>query len=1376
MIQVKSKDGKIVRCELREFEYNGVFMADRTVSATYKSPVAISFEIDDYIEYRKEKFILDYTPSASNVAQPLSYGNALSYDLQFKPESSIELQNCEFLDYVLYDNELHYSPSPKFTFIGAVQDFSDRIKANLDRLYPDKWNINVSNTLLSEDKNIEIDNISCWNALVRINKEFGVNFKVINHSIEIGFEADVLDHTFSYGKGNGLYQIDRNVNTDNAIITRLRAYGGDRNIPKDYNKQPTDIVPKKNLMLPGYLSTGINYIDSENISLYGIREYSIIFEEIYPSIEGVEVSGIGRIDEIVSAEQITDSTSENNTFTVSIKDIGFDINDYLTTETATISIKSGSLIGYEFEIVKVAKSGNGYELTLNKSDRDNWKVPNPSQNLKAGDRFVLLNITMPEKYVTYAEEKLLKTATEYLAQNDHTTYTYNIGVDEIFMARNVQYHDAIREGDKMKVYNSHLNIDHSIIIQSIVITEGGNVPLYKITLSDKPIASTIDKIWDAIENVQNQGTVTSSTSISGSLIEQLNQKYLRKDVPDTAHGAIVFDEKVGSSIFIDGFEGKGWEIKANGAAIFESTNVRSNLFVGNKIGSQSFNPGLAGWGTDIDMPSATITTDNLYLRKNFFANTITYSQVYAVGGSQVVSDVNKIESVERLSDRWRCYIDKMDGLMKVHLRVGDGARIRSDIGVSLIKSLFGRVIEIGSTYFDIAYPMLDGIGEPAPGDFVTRWGNNVDTSRQGLIYSTTSDSGAPFTSVYDGITDITTQDKLKVQFGNISNIRLKNGRQLYGYGAYLNGIWIENSQIFLDNGDTIEQNFFAMNGKFESQIEALKNDMSVESGNILVNSSFNRDLKYWTLSNDVHFINTPTGYLWMDGYFYVEKNKVADIYQDGGKNVLRIKDTSISQLNGVINIPERKEISENGYIYSFALYYKVLRPGTLSVGFTGTDLYIEQELEVSDDYEKLSKVAHWNEKGDFMLKFTGGEILIYGVSLFNDALADAQVYLQTQINQNKEAIKLMATKEYVDGETGKIYTKYDGVLKVQSDLISATVTKIDNINNRIDTAGWITAADGNTLFAAKSLEDGDKIISYINQSATTTTISSSRINLIGAVSFQMFDTSLQNTVNNKLESGDMGELAWKNRVDSSDLAASLATDIANKVNTDALRGYAFNNGADISKSDLADDLRTEITSKLTGSSDTSGNKLAGVIINGQTFIAGGYIQSNFIKADEIFTTTLLANTIKASGLNINDKFIVDKEGFVDMQGKFTASYNGNKIIINPSSDGAKITGIDSNGRTVMNIGFSYYEGVNAPLIEMTYYNSSGQEMGSTRIAPDGASFRSRLNTGGMSTMTIGRSSKGLGMTINATFPTYAQASYGDLYVDGDDVVRIRQEW
>lgn len=581
MIEVKSKDGLSTRCELKAFVYTGAFMGDRTIISTYESPEIIRFAIGDFVEYRGEKFILDYDPSDKKEAEVRRYGNAITYNLTLHSESALELENCDFCDYVLYDNQLHYSSSPKFSFIGTANDLADRIKANLDRLYPGKWTIEVDASVETEDKNIEIENMSCWDAMVLFNKEYGLNFNVTNRHAKIGFPSDSVKHVFHYGYGNGLYKIERNTNSDEAVITRLKAYGSERNLPQDYNRQLTDVMPKKNLMLPGYKDTGIDYIESPNISIYGIRPKTIVFDDIYPSIEGVEIEGIGRIDEIISAEQITKETEEKETFKITIKDIGFDINDYLTTEPATIAIKSGSLIGYEFEIKKVVKlEESGYELTLNKSKRDNWIIPNKDQNLSAGDRFVLLNIRMPEKYVSYAEEKLLNRAKAYLARYDHVTYSYDIGVDEILMARNIPLYESIREGDKLPFYDANLAIDKEIIIQSLIITEGGNVPTYKITLSDQPAASTIDKIWTAINNIKTQGTATGTTVIGGGTSsEQLNRMYLRKDRPDQTdfllgmNGGATFGTYVGGFLGSGGIFDRDGYIEANGLTLREFLEV-----------------------------------------------------------------------------------------------------------------------------------------------------------------------------------------------------------------------------------------------------------------------------------------------------------------------------------------------------------------------------------------------------------------------------------------------------------------------------------------------------------------------------------------------------------------------------------------------------------------------------------------------------------------------------------------------------------------------------------------------------------------------------------------------------------------------------------
>lgn len=1402
---VYDKTGEIKRCTIKELEYNGSFMGERTISCSFESPVVINFAIGDYLTYRGEVFYLYYTPSQTKSASSGSAQDAFEYDLVFNTVD-VELQNCQLLDYVPYGNDYHYQPSPSFSFVGTVKTFAERIQANMNRDYPG-WTIDVYEGVETEEAEIQIDNTSCWNALVMINKEFGLNFLVTKRRVRIGYPEDSLNHTFYYGKDDGLYQITRNVNADEAIVTRLYAYGGERNIPSDYNKRESDFSGKRNLMLPGYLETGKSYIESKNISAYGVREYTQLFEDIYPSIAGVELPGIGRIDELVSAEKITEETETSGSFKVTIKNIGFNIKDYLTSETATISMRSGSLIGYEFEIVEVIQLDNGnYEITLNKSTRDNFQVPNAGQSLSTGDRFILLNITMPDKYVEYAEDKLLNAATSYLAEHDHVTYTYDIGVDEIYMARNGNLHDLIREGMRLPLYDADFETDYSIIIQSLSIKEGGVIPVYEISLSDKPIASTIDKIWDAIDNVRNEGSVSKGGYVIGGGLspEELNKKYLRKDVNDTAHGEIIFDKKIGSSIFLDGMDGKGWEIKADGSGIMEALKVRSDIYAGNKIGSISFAPGFTGWGTEIDIPTATGTFDNIFVRKTFTAYEIVYSQIYGLGGNQIVSDINKIGRVERLSDRWRCYMDDMDGLMLMNLREGDGVRIQRRNGITSVKYIFGRCIGISSDYFDVAYPLIEGTGEPEAGDFAMRWGNDRDTTRQGLIYLTSADQGAPFIAVYDGITGVSTQDTLKAHIGNLSMIRTKNGTQLKGYGAYLNGIYIENSSIYLDNGMTVEQQFSVMNGELRSEIEGVRNDMSLESGNILVNSTFGKDTNYWRSENEVHFINVGGDLLWIGGAFYSEKREVADIYRDGERNVLRLLGTTIYQSNA--NMKGDKAAGT----YSYAFFYKVMRRGVLTVGFAGQELYDSLTLDPSDEYVKLSKAGKWDGTGDFRIGFTG-EILIYGVSLFNDRLADAVIKLETRILQTEEYIKLLATKEYVDSETGAIYTKYDAELSVMAEEISARVTeeqfataqeaitlannaakaakaaadnanqsvtslnsyvdgafadgiiteaeakaiekylntvntskdsvtatytklysntyldgaaktglksakdvldssisalissintaiadgkttasekadvdkkfaafntamssfesavetankyiqdklkdytdtatnqvkvklesdlsvqagqitgistRVDNIRNEIDTAGWINTTQGNTLFAAKSLENGDNIISYINQTATTTTIKAERINLVGAVTFSMFNTDLQSTINGKANSSALGDLAYESEVEMSDLSLVLQGIISGKATPDdittALKPY-------VTSTSLTESLKKY---ELTGVADDKVKDLINALTGKQsTTIINGFIDTSLLNADKI-----IANAASIAGFTID---------------------------------------------------------------------------------------------------------------------------------------------
>ena len=1310
---IYDKTGEVERCTIKELEYNGSFMGERTVACSFESPSVINFAIGDHITYRGEEFYLDYEPSQTKSASLGSTLNAFKYDLIFRT-IDIELQNCQLLDYVPYGNDYHYQPNPSFSFVGTAKTFAERIQANMDRDYPG-WKIEVYEGVETEDAEIEIDNVSCWNALVMINKEFGLNFFISKRNVKIGYPEESLDHTFYYGKNNGLYQIERDVNADEAVVTRLYAYGGERNIPADYNKRDFDFSGKKNLMLPGYLETGKSYIESNNLPAYGVREYTMVFEEIYPSIAGVELPDIGRIDELVFAEQITKDTETKGTFKITIKNIGFNIKDYLTTETATISMKSGSLIGYEFEIVDVVQleSGN-YEITLNKSTRDDFQVPNVGQNLSAGDRFVILNITMPKKYVEYAEDRLLKTATSYLTEHDHVIYTYNIGVDEIYMARNGNIHDLIREGIRLPLYDVDFGTDYSIIIQSLSIKEGESIPTYDISLSDKPIASTIDKIWDAIDNVRNEGSTSTGGSVigGGSSPEELNKKYLRKDVNDTAKGSIHFEREIGSSIFIDGWKGKGWEIPDTGAAILDSLRVRSDIYVGGRIGSPSFISGFPE-GTGWDLSPYIITNssgvketryrleiDDIVARGSARFYEMIISQLRGENDNVMFSGQMKVAYYDPATGR--LYLDTELGVLYNPFRPGDLLEVQryngipsSDNDYYITKQYELQVEEIGIGSLDDGEDRLDWItfknfvgnlSQIAEGDVLTRVDSATDSTRKGVVKITTIDElGTPHISALYGL-KTNPDNSLLARLGNCAGVRAKNGTQLTEQvGLYARGAFFENSTIILQNGDTIEQTFSAMNGKFESLIDGIRNDISAEGGNILVNSSFSQNTNYWTAANNVHFINVGGEYLWLDGSFYVEKDQVADIYNDNGKNVLRIRNTYILQQNAIMNIPDHTEGEEK--MYSFSLFYKVLRPGSCAFGIPGTELYHEEQLPESDSYQKLSKVGKWDGKGDFELRFTG-EILIYGVGLFSDELADAIVKLKTQIEQTDEYIKLLATKDYVDSETNQVYIHYDSQLQITAEQMSGISTKVDNIEGTIESAGWITEAEGVTLFAKKEMEEGKAIVNAINVGTDGILIQANRINLVGAVSFSMFDYSLQSTVNGKADSSSLGSLAYEDYITDSDLSYSLAQTIANKVSPSALKNFALTGGPDITKGDLVSDLQTEINNKLTGSASTSDNKLANVIINGQTLIAGGYVQANLINVDELYATSLAAVRGTIGGFTIEGNRLNSE---MDNGGTFSINPTGN-ISFEETSN--KYIKIGTNAKTSMVAGYPFINMVN----------------------------------------------------------------------------------
>lgn len=240
-------------------EYSDSWMGECFLTINFKHEVPINFQIGDYIIYRNERFELNYEPGKDKQARPNTYGEGFVYDSVKFNALQDELSRAEFLDVVLNDNELHYTALPKFPFyVQTLDDLLDRIQANLDeQIGKGLWKIYSRNKERSvqrgclvsewlsmygegtsdnviESMSITIDSKTCWEALALVNEKWNVNFIVRGRNIYVGTTGIEAGHIFSYGLGKGLYEIVQNADSDQSVITRLRAYGSEKNLPSHY--------------------------------------------------------------------------------------------------------------------------------------------------------------------------------------------------------------------------------------------------------------------------------------------------------------------------------------------------------------------------------------------------------------------------------------------------------------------------------------------------------------------------------------------------------------------------------------------------------------------------------------------------------------------------------------------------------------------------------------------------------------------------------------------------------------------------------------------------------------------------------------------------------------------------------------------------------------------------------------------------------------------------------------------------------------------------------------------------------------------------------------------------------------------------------------
>lgn len=186
-----------------------------------------------------------------------------------------------------------------------------------------------------------------------------------------------------------------------------------------------------------------------------------------------------------------------STFTLKVPQLGFDLNTVGTSTDglATLSMKTGMCAGRDF-VVKKAEyntTTHTWDLTCQRQDDTSLMLyfPNNVYEIASGDRYVLLDIQLPDKYVTAAMTRLHNAASDALARlcKPRMVYTPEVDSKEVFMSE-----ISLIEGLYMPVYDTDLisatGNTEWVLIDSVTIAENEDaIPIWSVTLRDEKAES-----------------------------------------------------------------------------------------------------------------------------------------------------------------------------------------------------------------------------------------------------------------------------------------------------------------------------------------------------------------------------------------------------------------------------------------------------------------------------------------------------------------------------------------------------------------------------------------------------------------------------------------------------------------------------------------------------------------------------------------------------------------------------------------------------------------------------------------------------------------------------------------------------------------------
>ncbi len=407
------RNGKVIASvEIDEkTTFSGKLLGENKISAEFYSNSVLAIQIGDYIEFNNEKYYINQLMPVQKINN-----QTFLYTIDFEGEV-----------YLLYNKLYLDNGDSEFTYLGNPQAFLNKLLDNINSI-SSGW---TGTADTADEIQLDFSDDSCRTALTKIAEGFGFEYILNGRDIQLKKTVGTPQNvTLQYGRGNGLYSLERS-NVDNQnIVTRLFAFGGDKNIPSGYRASRLTIVDK--------------YLE-KNTDLYGVIEGIFKDETIYPQRTGSVIATADKLS-------ITDTS------------IDFDLNKCLVSgETAQIIFKSGDLSGYQFDIHSFDNDTKTIKFNVY-TEKDGTAYPTDAIKPKIGDKYTLVNISMPQSYIDAAEASLRTKAVEYMAKNSVPNVTYKVDINPRFLKANGI---TFKAGDSVMIQDDSLGVKERLRLTEI---------------------------------------------------------------------------------------------------------------------------------------------------------------------------------------------------------------------------------------------------------------------------------------------------------------------------------------------------------------------------------------------------------------------------------------------------------------------------------------------------------------------------------------------------------------------------------------------------------------------------------------------------------------------------------------------------------------------------------------------------------------------------------------------------------------------------------------------------------------------------------------------------------------------------------------------